>query len=75
MSYIGALLIILGYILIIKKYSAGFLIQLAGCIIMILLYSGIDYGLEYSADYGIVLVNGVFAIINAWGFTKWINEE
>lgn len=63
MSYLFALLIIIGYLIIIRKRRVGFLIQLAGCFGMIYLYLGIDEG--------VVLVNSVFLIVNCWGFIKW----
>ena len=63
MSYIFALFIILGYIAVIFKARIGFLIQLIGCLGMIYLYLGVDGG--------VVLVNGIFAAINIWGFLKW----
>lgn len=67
MSYIFALAIIIGYIMVIRKNRIGFLVQLAGCLGMIGLYLGIDGG--------VLLVNAVFACVNIWGFFKWKAQQ
>ena len=66
MSWIGALLIIVGYLFVIYKQRIGFFIQTAGCILMISLYLG--------EDGGVVLVNSIFVIVNVLGYIKWRNN-
>lgn len=67
MGIIASLLIILGYIAIINKNPAGFTIQFIGCTIMAGLYLWIDWG--------VVLVNTAFGVINVIGWIKWSKEQ
>ena len=66
MSWIGALLIIVGYLFVIYKQRIGFFMQTAGCVLMISLYLG--------KDGGIVLVNSIFIAVNVLGYLKWRNN-
>jgi hypothetical protein len=66
MNWLAASLICIGYILVISKKRLGFIVQIAGCTIYIIIMLQIDLS--------VVAINAVFWIINAVGFYKWRHE-
>jgi|GEM_PF-4582904 len=67
MNYFAALLVLTGYALLARRRSAGFIVQICGCVIYVVLF--------WNVDWSIVLVNGIFAVISVFGFRTWRSLE
>lgn len=67
MNFLAAGLIIAGYFLIARRSKIGFGVQSIGCAIYIFQFLEIDWS--------IVITNGIFVLVNIYGYVKWSKAE